>query len=330
MLQFVGENHLDAVKSMIAGAKRFDAAVAFWGQGAIKQLGLGGAPHGGTVVCNLFSPGCNPHEIERLFNLKQFNLRNHAGLHGKVYLTDQSVCIGSSNASGAGLGFEEFRNSIQREANIICSDPDVLKDASRWLTTIIQESKEVLPADLAEAKRRHQLTLPAVTELIDLPLSVLQQNKIAVLLWSEEVTDKVSRQIRKMPEAHFDNVDWYVDLPKNATKYPYGYHCLTYRARGERLQQFEGIQFFQPQSNWKEVIEEGINSRVIFAFDCKKYNGIWTLPTRLSFTIGQKSLMEIRDRLLKAKLKLRTQLKGPNKDFGFLHWEPLHLLLESK
>jgi len=249
-------------------------------------------------------------------------------LHGKMYLTGHSVCIGSSNASGAGLGFEEFKNSMQREANIICSNPDVLKDAGNWLAKIINESKTITPADLAEAKRRYRPTPPTVTELIDLPLSVLRQNKIGVLLWSEEVTEKINRQVRKMPQSQFDNIDWYIDLPKNAPKYPYGYYCLTYQVHDDRLGQFNGIQFLEQQSNWKKVSEEGLDLCVIFTFDCKRYKRIWTLPTGLRFTVGQRTQKEIRDRLIEGNLKLRTQLKGPNKDFGFLHWEPLHLLLK--
>ena len=191
IIQFVGENHLGAIKSMIIGASRLDAAVAFWGHGAVNQLGLADAPSGGTIVCNLFSPGCNPHEIEKLFQLNRFKLRNHDGLHGKVYLTDQLVCIGSSNASGAGLGFETSDNVTQREANVICSSQELLNDAANWLKGIVDESKEITQDMLSEAKRRYRPPLSVqVNELIDVPLSELRKNKIGVLLWSEETLKK--------------------------------------------------------------------------------------------------------------------------------------------
>jgi hypothetical protein len=123
-IQFVGEDHLDVITSIVANAHHFDAAVAYWSKGSITALDLKRAPAGSTLVCNLFSPNCDPNEVETLFTLKRFNLKRHDGLHAKVYLADDAVCVGSFTAFNTRLRFVKDFPLLQREANLRGPDLD--------------------------------------------------------------------------------------------------------------------------------------------------------------------------------------------------------------
>jgi hypothetical protein len=91
-------------------------AVAFWGDGATKGLGLD-KKRGevATVICNLKSGGTNPNEIRELWKAN-INPLQCDKLHGKVYLFDDCVIIGSSNASSNGLrGFWGEAQQVQEK-----------------------------------------------------------------------------------------------------------------------------------------------------------------------------------------------------------------------
>src|SRR4051812_817985 len=73
-------------------------AVPFWGEGAIKSLGLGTGQKV-HVICNLSSNACNPNVIADLKKLKGVKVFTHPRLHAKIYATKDFCIIGSSNAS---------------------------------------------------------------------------------------------------------------------------------------------------------------------------------------------------------------------------------------
>ena|ERR1700754_3027088 len=83
-------------------AKNAFIAVPFWGKGAVKTLALRkGDPI--RIVCNLDHPGCNPEVIEEIKYRLKIRVRTHPRLHAKIYGTEHSAIIGSSNVSTNGL-----------------------------------------------------------------------------------------------------------------------------------------------------------------------------------------------------------------------------------
>jgi hypothetical protein len=94
------------IKTFISASKKARIAVAFWGAGATEELGFDRESGDVTVICNLMSGGTNPKEIRRL-RKHDVVVRQCDTLHGKVYLfDDETVIIGSSNASANGLAFQ--------------------------------------------------------------------------------------------------------------------------------------------------------------------------------------------------------------------------------
>jgi hypothetical protein len=323
MIDFIDEDHLGRLNGLLRNAGQFHCAVAYWGSGAVKALDLKQAPERSIIICNLFSPGCNPHEVEELWKLKRFNLRRHNGLQAKVYWTDKGVCIGSSNASGAGLDFERGGASEQREANVICTEQHVINDVLDWLNKIAKESEPITRGDLENAKKKYQPNVPSeASDWSTLPTETLE--KLAVLVWSGETTKQEDRQIEKMRESQIENTDWYVDLPKNVKKYPYGYTCLTFQKTKRGLGKFE-VQCFDHQDKWQSV---DVDHRVVFASDCRKTNGAWMIPG-FRLIITPKMEKKLRKLILERHCKLDVYLTGPDQSFGITTWESLPKLLRS-
>jgi phosphatidylserine/phosphatidylglycerophosphate/cardiolipin synthase-like enzyme len=106
-------------------------AVAFWGDGAPSKLGLLGKRGNVEIVCNLKMGGTNPEVIEALIK-SGFVVSQSDHLHGKVYLFDDTVILGSSNASANGLSFQNGEIEGWHEANLVTADPIVYRDASAW------------------------------------------------------------------------------------------------------------------------------------------------------------------------------------------------------
>lgn len=151
------------IKRLTASSKKVIMAVAFWGDGATDGLGLQAKGQSSTIICNLKSGGTNPHEIQKLMNNKVSVLQCDT-LHGKVYLFDNHVILGSSNASANGLALQGSELSGWHEANILTTDRVILRDAEQWINKL--ETREVSSKDLEEAqqafsKRRASTSLKA-------------------------------------------------------------------------------------------------------------------------------------------------------------------------
>ena len=102
----------------VRDAKDVRLAVAFWGAGAAKALGIDvGVGAKFRVVCNLSSGGTNPHEIRKLrkcgVEVRQLN-----DLHAKIGVVGDLSFLGSSNMSTNGLS-GEYTGTGWREANIV-------------------------------------------------------------------------------------------------------------------------------------------------------------------------------------------------------------------
>lgn len=112
-----GDETLSLLSKHIQGSQTFRGAIAFWGAGAVKQLGLTGA-HNIEVVCNVDMGGTNPVVIKELLELNAA-VRIHPRLHAKLGLTDGFGFVGSSNASANGLGFQGGSAQGWEELNVV-------------------------------------------------------------------------------------------------------------------------------------------------------------------------------------------------------------------
>jgi len=94
------------IKEVVAGDNLF-CAVAFWGDGAVKELF--GKPRlmrkDVQIVCDLSMGATSPRTLKKLGAPNNQNLRHYPGLHAKVYRSDVGMVVGSANASNNGIGF---------------------------------------------------------------------------------------------------------------------------------------------------------------------------------------------------------------------------------
>jgi phosphatidylserine/phosphatidylglycerophosphate/cardiolipin synthase-like enzyme len=161
------------IKVLVQSSTKVRMAVAFWGDGATEGLGLNQKEgEAVTVICNLNSGGTNPNEIRELWKAK-INPLQCDKLHGKVYLFDDCVIIGSSNASSNGLALQGNELAGWHEANVLSDDQTVYNDAERWfnqlLTRPIIDDADFKAAEDAFKRRRGagQDTWPDNMTLLD-------------------------------------------------------------------------------------------------------------------------------------------------------------------
>jgi phosphatidylserine/phosphatidylglycerophosphate/cardiolipin synthase-like enzyme len=130
-----GEETTAEIVKLAKSSKKVRMAVAFWGNGATKGLNLGRSGYTVNVDCNLKSGGTNPHEIENL-QTNGVVVQQRDTLHGKVYLFDKEVIVGSSNASANGLALQGNEISGWHEANMITDDRSIHDAAEKWITNL--------------------------------------------------------------------------------------------------------------------------------------------------------------------------------------------------
>jgi phosphatidylserine/phosphatidylglycerophosphate/cardiolipin synthase-like enzyme len=100
--------------------------------------------------------GTNPAEIRALMNAG-VHVSQSDILHAKVYLFDNQVIIGSSNASANGLSLQGGETSGWIEANVFCDEAAFCQKASRWfakLTTQIITEDDLKNAEEIWLRRR--------------------------------------------------------------------------------------------------------------------------------------------------------------------------------
>lgn len=152
-MQLLNETTAPAViTKLLVSASSAKIAVAFWGAGAIDLLGIDTTPSRKQVICNLESGACNPNEIRKLRSLPNIDLRTNARLHAKVYWSDHQAVIGSSNASTNGLVAEGQVALGWAEANILTTDPALLKQTGEWFDRLFAESQAISDDALTKAE----------------------------------------------------------------------------------------------------------------------------------------------------------------------------------
>jgi hypothetical protein len=149
------------IKKHVGESKEVRMAVAFWGEGAAEDLGLLKKREAAAVICNLKMGGTNPKEIRALMD-GGVRVSQCDTLHGKVYLFDRLVIVGSSNASANGLSLQGTELSGWHEANLVSDNPDVYADASGWFDNLPAEKieeKDLVAAEDAWSRRRRSARL---------------------------------------------------------------------------------------------------------------------------------------------------------------------------
>ncbi len=167
-VQFIPTEDLtQTVKEMLLGTEEARLAVAFWGAGAVAELGLGEARCRLRIVCNLDMGGTNPAEARRLRELPAAEVRSSPTLHAKVWWTPKAVVIGSANASANGLGFEGAEMGAWTEAGVFSTDRGLIKAVGVWFETRVwPQANPILDTDLKRAEilwRRRRQGRPFLT-----------------------------------------------------------------------------------------------------------------------------------------------------------------------
>ncbi|WP_158271714.1 phospholipase D family protein [Methylosinus sporium] len=215
------------IKRLVMSSKTVRMAVAFWGKGASEELGLMSKKNDVTVICNLNSGGTNPNEIEYLLGNK-ISVRQCSTLHGKVYLFDNCVIVGSSNASANGLALQGKEISGWSEANILTNDPVLWQAASQWFSALITDeitSDDLKNAELAFSKRRAS-ALPQVTASGSLAKAlrarpeIFESKRIFVGVYGSLLTTADMRRVKIEQNKHrsdrsIDAVRWHVPTGAN-------------------------------------------------------------------------------------------------------------------
>jgi hypothetical protein len=166
-----GPQAIAKIAGLTAKSRNVRMAVAFWGEGAAQWLGLLSKPSSAIVICNLKMGGTNPAEIRALMNAG-VHVSQSDILHAKVYLFDNQVIIGSSNASANGLSLQGGETSGWIEANVFCDEAAFCQKASRWfakLTTQIITEDDLKNAEEIWLRRRAniQVAIPKGGTLVD-------------------------------------------------------------------------------------------------------------------------------------------------------------------
>lgn len=213
-MRFLDEKDaVPALQSMLASSDVATLVVAFWGKGAADRLGLTQRSWKQlTVVCNLFSGACNPHEIKYLRdNVDNLVLLKSSRLHGKVYMTPGKAVLGSSNASTNGLVVEGDLLAGWSEANIETDDPATLKSTAAWCEKQMQDATKIDDDDLklAEHLWEARKNLPAhVSQQNDL-FSACRSNPDAfnlvdVVLWEEGLSVAGKKKLAQLSTSNDD------------------------------------------------------------------------------------------------------------------------------
>lgn len=190
------------IKRIFGEADEIKIAVAYWGEGALSQIG-GLKGKAAKVICNLDSGACNPAELERVGDVS--DLKTHPQLHAKVYWTRQAVIIGSSNASTNGLWGEPGAFDGWREANVLSTDPSLIAEVETWFEERWDQSigvtDELLKAAQplwAYGQRRAASGAPLQTSIFDAHLKSPDHpawNRVKVAFTTEGLTKRGEKDL---------------------------------------------------------------------------------------------------------------------------------------
>lgn len=224
-----GGEGLDWVREKLAGEAQATLAVAFWGAGAIEALGLASRENKAgnlRIICNLSMGGTNPSEISKLRSMAGVSVEQCDSLHGKVYLFNDAVMIGSSNASSNGLSFEGAEAMGWEEANIVTNHTGTVSDAFDWVANL--PTREITQQDIERAEKAWKARRKAkpvlhnevsITEILDRGPAALAGLDIYLTLAVGEFSEEAENTIEAAKQDHpiIDAWEDWVDLPPSGT-----------------------------------------------------------------------------------------------------------------
>ncbi|MCL1077378.1 hypothetical protein D5R81_02895 [Parashewanella spongiae] len=119
-------------------------AVAYWGK-RVEYLISDNRYY--KIVCNLSDGGTNPDVISDLMKKENVEIRKLERLHSKVFITEKSAIVGSSNFSQNGLGLDSCIGTI--EAAIETSET---LEIMNWFDQIWGRSSKITDKDINKAR----------------------------------------------------------------------------------------------------------------------------------------------------------------------------------
>lgn len=226
-------------RRLLKEARTARLAIAYWGRGGAKLLGLDPETPGLRVICCLKGGKSDPDEIRRFGARARQNDR----LHAKVIWTPEGAIVGSANASSNGLPTEEDDAAGLIEAGVYVTEGATLRRIAGWFDRQHAAARRITPTDLAEAElarrraewfSRKRPKAPSFIEALEngWPRE-FQGKRIQFYLWRDTTTpqeDKAAERYMLRSEddlrerlhvepKDFKRLDWYVEcspeLPKD-------------------------------------------------------------------------------------------------------------------
>lgn len=219
---------LRQARSLISSPKPVDIAIAFWGRGAVEQLGLGRAGKGTRILMNAKSGACNPDTLEEILALSQHGFvqaRCSDSLHAKVVIGDSEVLVGSANASANGLGFQATQLEGWDEACVSVSSDQCVADAKSWYEARWFDGDTYeLTADVIETarqawKRRRKHLLAADLQSKNSELVDLLEGRSVYVVMSDKETSLDLDQVQSIAREG-DKSDSFDDFYENWSRMP--------------------------------------------------------------------------------------------------------------
>lgn len=155
MHRFVGGSHLGKeIRKALLVAERCDLAVAFWGIGAISELGLS-TRRPTRIIFDALTGASNPQELKSLLEMSRvstFEVKHLSRLHSKVYLTPDVAFVGSANASRNGLAEGTIEAALRTEAREVVDQTlewfdDRWKEAQTFDESLLQKAIDIWEPD---------------------------------------------------------------------------------------------------------------------------------------------------------------------------------------
>lgn len=213
-------------------SKRVRMAVAFWGDGAVDNLGLKKISEV-KIVCNLRLGGTNPREIKKIQQETHTEVRHSDTLHAKLFVLDDWGAIGSSNASANGLSFQGRECSGWTEANVIFGLGALYEAAEATFEQIWNTARPVQKSDLELAEtawtgRRFRLFAPgwkltqsSLLEGLKSSAETLADRRIFLCLYRELMSDQAfaaieNERVRTGQGQELSGFEDWQALPDNA------------------------------------------------------------------------------------------------------------------
>ena len=203
MLKLIRENVVATTFRKIVDPKgKTLVAVAFWGAGSIKSLGLEKLKDC-DVLCNLESLACNPYVISDIIALGH-NVKSHPRLHAKMYIGAATAIVGSSNASTNGLVLEGALSAGWIEANIVSDDAAIMSQARGLFSEVWNSTEAYRPSgtQLKNFQKRWEdrpapqiISAAGKTLLEACRTDTSLRARVFVVPWKDDLGDEAEEQL---------------------------------------------------------------------------------------------------------------------------------------